>query len=214
VGKSLRGTGVSRPPNGEGRASRSYLPDFLAAAFFAGAFFTVFAATAFAAGFAAGFFAVTVFLATVFFAAGFFAAAAGFAAAFFAAGFAAGFAAAFAAGFAAAFAAGFAAAFFAGAFAAGFAAAALVGALLLAIQFLLSPGLGPTASGLVMRLGYAHYILGVKGFYASSAGGSSTDRRARGLERARESIKLFPRGAAGRGSAPLAEDGQERGESL
>jgi hypothetical protein len=66
------------------------------------------------------------------------------------------------------------------------------------------------APGLVMRLGYAPYILGVKPFYAASAGSRCTDLRAGFLTVAGESIKLS-RPSRREGLRAL---GRRRGESL
>jgi len=96
---------------------------------------------------AAFFGAVTFFAAVAFFAAGFFAAVA-VRADFLAAGF-------FAAGFAAAFAGALAA----------FLAVFFAGLVVVAILILLCDWRPVTG---MMRLGYAHYMLGVKGFYAST----------------------------------------------
>ena len=59
--------------------------------------------------------------------------------------------------------------------------------------------------GMVMEIGYAHYILGVKCFYASSAGSRCTDRWAPRPRRLREPIKLSPQGLDDEGSRAQAE---------
>lgn len=59
--------------------------------------------------------------------------------------------------------------------------------------------------GMVMEIGYAHYILGVKCFYASSAGRRCTDGWAQSPKRPRESIKLCLRDLDGEASRSQAE---------